>query len=130
VKEALYNLPKTLHETYERMLSGIEKRSSKDALILLRWLAYKRSPSSLSELAKAIVIDPAEDGSVDVDDRGSLEDSLDILSGLVQAEGVNDDHDETKDSGLDDSDSKERDEDITHRIQHIGKDTRARLAHF
>ena len=130
MKEALFNLPETLNETYERMLTRIEKRSRKDALVLLRWLAYAHSPPSLGELAEARVIDPEGDGSVDVDDRGGVEDTLDILSGLVTVEGVDDDDDETRDLGLDDSDSKKRHTDITHRIQQVDKDTRVKFAHF
>jgi hypothetical protein len=112
------------------MLTGIEKVSRKDALVLLRWLAFSRSPLSLGELAEARIVDPVGDGSVDVDDRGGLQDSLDILSGLVTVERDDDDHDETRDLGLDDSDSKERHKDVTHRIQQVEKDTRVRFAHF
>ena len=130
MKEALYNLPENLHETYERMLTGIENRSRKDALVLLRWLAYARSPLSLGELAETRIVDPVGDGSVDADDRGGLEDSLEILAGLIIIEGVSDDHDTTKDIGLDHSDSKGRDQNFTHSIQQVEKDTRVRLAHF
>ena len=128
VKDALYNLPETLHETYERMLTGIDGRSREDALVLLRWLAYARSPPSLGELIEARIIDPAEDGSVDVDDRGGLEDSLDILCGLITVEG-DDDGGATKVSGLDDADPKRRDQSTAHSIRKV-KEARVRLAHF
>ena len=62
--------------------------------------------------------------------RGGLEDSLDILSGLITVEGVGDDHDETLDLGLNDSDFKERDKNVTHSIRQLEKDTRIRFAHF
>ena len=112
------------------MLTGIEKRSRKDALVLLRWLAYARSPPSLGELAEARIIDPAEDGSVNVDDRGGLEDSLDILAGLITVEGVCGGHDASKDLWLDDSDSQELDQNFPHSIRQVEKDIRVRLAHF
>jgi ankyrin repeat protein/catabolite regulation protein CreA len=112
------------------MLMGIERRSREDALVLLRWLAYARSPLSLSELAEARVIDPAEDGSVDVDDRGDLEDSLDILAGLITIEGVDDSHGAAKDSGSNDSVSEEGSQNTAHSIRQVEKDTRVRLAHF
>ena len=40
--------------------------------------------------------DPAEDVAVEIDDRGGLEDSLDILSGLVTIEGTTDDDDDKR----------------------------------
>ena len=130
MKEALSNLPETLDETYERMLTEIEKGSPKDAMVLLRWLAYARSPPSLGELAEARVIDLVGDGSVDADDRGDLEDSLDILSGLVTLEGDGDDQDETRGLELEDSIFKGRDKDTTHAVRQVERDTRIRLAHF
>ena len=130
MKEALFNLPETLDETYERMLTKIEKRSRNDALVLLRWIAYARSPPRLGELAEARIIEPDGDGSVDMDDRGGLEDSLDILSELVTVEGADDNLDETRSSGLGDSDSAAIHKDVTHRIQQVNEDTRVRFAHF
>jgi hypothetical protein len=130
VKAALFDLPDTLDETYERMLTGIEKRSREDALVMLRWLAFARSPLSLAELAEARIVDPVGDGSVDVDDRGGLEDSLDILAGLITVDRNGDDHDLSKHLGLDDSDSKDRNDVIRHPIRQVGKGTMVRLAHF
>ena len=72
MRQALFDLPETLDQTYERMLMGIEKRSRNDALALLRWLAFTHSPLSLNELVEARVIDLVGDGSVDVDDRGGI----------------------------------------------------------
>ncbi|SMR60828.1 unnamed protein product [Zymoseptoria tritici ST99CH_1E4] len=83
VESALYRLPSTLDETYERMLVGIERMYREEALTLLRWLAYARSPPTLGQLAEAAIVDPVEGGSVDFNQRGNLEDTLDILSGLV-----------------------------------------------
>ena len=54
-----------------------------EALVLLRWLAYARTPPTLSELAEASIVDPAGQGVVDISNRGGLEDVLEILSGLV-----------------------------------------------
>lgn len=65
------------------MLYGIEERYRTEALTLLRWLAYARSPLTLRELAEAAIIDPSGEGCVDVEERGDLEDTLDILAGLV-----------------------------------------------
>ncbi|KAF2725237.1 hypothetical protein K431DRAFT_216300, partial [Polychaeton citri CBS 116435] len=134
VKEALRNLPNTLDATYVRVLVGIDEIYRTEAFTLLQWLAYAESPPSLAELAEAAIIDPSEGGSVDLDDRGCLEDTLDILSGLVTLVGVDDDegfkdeesqNPDSKTADLDDSDS-----DIASSRPQIGKDTRVRLAHF
>ena len=82
----MLSLPTTLDATYERMLTGIEDVYLEEALVLLRWLAYARSPLSLGELAEATIVDTKSDGFVDVDNRGDVKDTLDILSGLVVLE--------------------------------------------
>ncbi|SMY29321.1 unnamed protein product [Zymoseptoria tritici ST99CH_1A5] len=87
VKDALLSLPSTLDETYERMLTGIEERYREEALTLLQWITYARSPLTLGELAEATIINPEGTGSVDLDERGDIEDTLDILTGLVTVTG-------------------------------------------
>ena len=130
MREALLNLPETLDETYERTLTGVEKRSRKDALVLLRWLAYARSPPSLGELVEARIIDPAEDGSVDVDDRGGIEDALEILSGLAIVETASrNGAEDTKTSKRPLSDRDGIDCKIES-FQHFDKDSKVKLAHF
>ena len=69
--------------------AGIDAEYCREAVILLKWLAYARSPLSLGELAEVMVID-SEDRTVDTADRGSPEDTLDILSGLVTIIGNRD----------------------------------------
>lgn len=64
VEAALCDLPDTLDKTYERILTGNEKRSRKDALVLLRWLTFASSPLSLGELAEVRIIDLEGDGRV------------------------------------------------------------------
>ena len=82
----MLSLPATLDATYERMITGIEDVYRKEAVVLLRWLAYARTPLSLGELAEAAIVDPKCDDSVDVDNPGDVEDTIDILSGLVVLE--------------------------------------------
>nr|POE79016.1 vegetative incompatibility protein het-e-1 [Quercus suber] len=82
IRKALYNLPATLDETYARIITGIGEAYRSDALTLLRWLAYARSPPTLGQLAETVIIDIEAD-RVNIDDRGSLEGTLNILSGLV-----------------------------------------------
>ena len=131
MKEALRHLPATLDATYERMLTGIEEMFRMEALTLLRWLAYAKSPLSLGELAEATVINPAVNGVVDVDNRGSLEDTLDILSGLVTAVRLDsDDADEGVAPRLEIPDSEDIDTGFAHPGQQFKKGTKVRLAHF
>jgi hypothetical protein len=79
----LLSLPTTLNATYERILTGIGETLRREALLLLRWLAYTQSPPSLSELAKATIINPIGANSIDVGNRRGIEDTLEILSRLV-----------------------------------------------
>ena len=133
VRTALRALPSTLDETYERILTGINKIYRDDALVLLRWLAYARSPPTLGELVEATIIDLSGEGFVNIDDRGGLEDTLDILSGLVTVEGVDDDDSEGFDIKDDDSDKDEHQYLIAaySGSRHcIDEYTMGRLAHF
>ena len=149
MKEALLALPATLDETYERMLIGIDPMFRKEATTLLQWLAYAQSPPTLGELAEASIIDVVGEGSVDVDNRGSFRDTLEILSGLVTC-GKYDKGDEDddildyEDEGYEvsDEESDEESEDsetegsnsnnvfATWSGQKIGKSSKVRLAHF
>ncbi|KAK5113651.1 hypothetical protein LTR62_003278 [Meristemomyces frigidus] len=97
IAEALHSLPATLDATYNRMLRRIEIPYRQEAIVLLQWLAYAESPPSLGELAEATIIDPTGEGCVEVAERGGLEDTLEILSGLVVILG-----DEAEDNEIDD----------------------------
>ncbi|KAI7467228.1 hypothetical protein KC351_g14133 [Hortaea werneckii] len=92
IEDVLRTLPKTLDETYDRMLCAIEERYRPEALTLLRWITYSKVPLTLEELAEAAIVDPSGEGTVDIDNRGDIEDSLDILSGLVMVYGADDGH--------------------------------------
>ncbi|KAK3613520.1 hypothetical protein LTR56_027832 [Elasticomyces elasticus] len=92
IQATLRNLPATLYETYDRILLSIEKDVRGEALNLLRWVAYAKSPRSLGELVEANIIDLTGSGIADFADRGDLEDSLAILSGLVTIVATDDDH--------------------------------------
>ena len=72
-------------------------------------MAYARSPPTLSELAEASIIDLSSEGSIQVDDRGGLQDTLEILGELVTC-GKSDDNDDNDD---DDNDYDDYDDDIS-----------------
>ncbi|KAK3612994.1 hypothetical protein LTR22_028355, partial [Elasticomyces elasticus] len=91
IEATLQSLPATLYVTYDRILLSIEKDVRGEALNLLRWVAYAKSPRSLGELVEANIIDLTGSGIVDFADRGDLEDSLAILSGFVTIVATDDD---------------------------------------
>jgi hypothetical protein len=86
VRQVLKTLSPTLDATYTRMLTRIKKMYHEEALTLLRWLAYARSPPTLAELVNAAIIDLDEEGSIDTGERGGLRGALNILFGLVTIE--------------------------------------------
>ncbi|RMY83156.1 hypothetical protein D0861_07560 [Hortaea werneckii] len=102
IEDVVKTLPKTLDETYDRMLCAIEERYRPEALTLLRWITYSTRPLTLGQLAEAAIIDPSDGGTVDVENRGDIEDSIDILSGLIltyeEDDGYGADDDEEDDS--------------------------------
>ena len=84
---ALRSLPKTLDETYARILCNIPDEYSDYAVRILRWLAYVKAPMRLEELSELIAVNPLGDILFDADikflDAGYL---LDIFPGLLQVE--------------------------------------------
>jgi hypothetical protein len=133
VKAALLALPATLDETYERMLLNIGVDDQTYALTLLRWLAYSQTPLSLNEVAEISTIFPGEDSVdddiVDTNNRGGLEDVLDILAGLVVTIRPGNENATDENLSLGDVDQGDDDvDDFSRRL--IKKDTKIRLAHF
>jgi ankyrin repeat domain-containing protein 50 len=86
VEAALHAAPTSLNETYERMLSSIDERDRLEALVLLRWVAYAKSPLTLGELAEATIVDRSAEGSVDISNKGGWNDTLRILAGFLTIE--------------------------------------------
>jgi ankyrin repeat protein len=134
VKLALEALPATLDETYTRMLLGIEEIYHQQALTLLQWLAYARSPPTLGELVEATITDPIEESCIDVENRGDIEDTLNILSGLVttQEKRVPYYQGDAKigSSVSDVSSVPSGHANITHQRRSLSANTVVRLAHF
>jgi ankyrin repeat protein len=118
------------------MLMGIEVMYYQHALTLLQWLAYARSPPTLGELVEAAITDPIRESSIDVENRGDFEDTLNILSGLITAEesqGVDSESDfeiESRTSNVSVSSPKNDQADAGHDHRNLSSSTRVRLAHF
>ena len=84
MKQTLNTLPRTLDETYDRMLLNIDRTYHKEALSALMWLLFSERPLSLSELAEAMVINDSAEPAFNPSDRlFSPESALTILSSLV-----------------------------------------------
>ncbi|KAI9871309.1 MAG: hypothetical protein M1830_003043, partial [Pleopsidium flavum] len=57
LQRALRSLPKTLDETYTRILAKINENDCQDALNVLQWLSFSIRPVRLDEVAEALSID-------------------------------------------------------------------------
>src|SRR5438552_1971823 len=57
LRKALRSLPKTLEETYMRILLEIDEEYQQDAIKILRWIAFSARPLQLREVAEVIAID-------------------------------------------------------------------------
>ncbi|KAK7187899.1 ankyrin repeat protein [Paraphaeosphaeria sporulosa] len=78
LRKSLTTLPKTLDQTYDRILSAISEEDSEYAMRILRWLTFSARPLSVEEVAEVVAIDVTRDPAFDRDEM--LEDTLDVLS--------------------------------------------------
>ncbi|KAI1580556.1 Ank-2 multi-domain protein [Pyrenophora tritici-repentis] len=84
LRKSLATLPRTLDQTYDRILSAISEEYSEYAMRILQWLTFSERPLSVEEIAEVVAIDVARDPAFDRDEV--LEDpleALDICSSLV-----------------------------------------------
>ena len=72
------SLPKTLDDTYERILCNIDEDHAEDALKVLQWLAFSARPLELQEVAEATAI--TLDGLPRFDPEDRLRHPTDILA--------------------------------------------------
>lgn len=91
-------MPKTLHETYNRILQGIESaRQRQDAIKALRWLYFSDIPLYLSEIIEVLAIENRESGGFCPDER--LPDPADIMvicSSLISCSEIDEETRETR----------------------------------
>ncbi|CAN9361213.1 unnamed protein product [Alternaria alternata] len=84
LRESLASLPRTLDQTYDRILTAISEEHSEYAMRILQWLTFSAQPLSVEEVAEVVAIDVARDPAFDRDEV--LEDpleALDICSSLI-----------------------------------------------
>ncbi|KAJ5776749.1 NACHT nucleoside triphosphatase [Penicillium nucicola] len=85
MEEVLVSLPRTLNETYQRMITSIPAERKNDAIRLLQFLVHSKEPLKLAE-AKEIIATPIENGSQGFNIKRRLFCETDILGycpGLV-----------------------------------------------
>ncbi|KAL6716780.1 hypothetical protein ACLMJK_004692 [Lecanora helva] len=94
LKRALSTLPKTLDETYERILQAIETPENRqDAIKALRWLCFSAVPLDSSQIIEVLAIENGDNGGFDPDER--LPDPADIrviCSSLISCDKSDDSH--------------------------------------
>ncbi|KAH9207858.1 hypothetical protein DL95DRAFT_312889, partial [Leptodontidium sp. 2 PMI_412] len=100
LRKALNSLPKTLDETYARILLSIDEDYSQDTFRILQWLMYSARPLRIEELVEVIAIDTKQSRFNPKNRLPDPRDLLTICSSLVTtaAVTVNDDngaHNET-----------------------------------
>src|ERR1700737_3999508 len=79
LRKQLKSLPKTLDDTYARILDSIDKEDNgKDAFKVLQWLAYSAQPLRIEEIVEVIAIDIKDNHLFDPENR--LPDPQDILT--------------------------------------------------
>lgn len=92
--KTLSSLPKTLDETYERILRDLESTDQLEyAIKALRWLCFSMRPLSLAEMVEILAIETGDQGGFDPEDR--LPDPMDIrvvCSSLIDLEHGKDDN--------------------------------------
>ena len=84
LRKALTTLPRSLHDTYARILCDIDKDYQQYALHILQWLAFSELPLRLKEIAEVIAIDVNETPQFDPQRRlPDPRDVVEICSSLI-----------------------------------------------
>jgi hypothetical protein len=78
LRKSLATLPRTLDQTYDRILSSISEEYSEYAMRILQWLTFSARPLSVDEIAEVVAIDVARD--LAFDRAEVLEDPLEALN--------------------------------------------------
>jgi hypothetical protein len=84
VRKALQELPRTLDDTYNRILDNIPEEYRKEAICVMRLLAVSFRPLTIEEVAEATAVD-VENEEFDTENRlRNPEVILEICSSLVK----------------------------------------------
>ena len=82
IRTTLRSLPKSLDDTYARILNNINNEYREDARRALTWLAFSRRPLRLSEIAEAAVLDSVPEFNPD-ERYQDMRSVLEVLGSLV-----------------------------------------------
>ncbi|KAH7074055.1 hypothetical protein FB567DRAFT_188329 [Paraphoma chrysanthemicola] len=84
LRKSLATLPRTLDQTYERILSAISEDDCAYAIRILQWLTFSARPLTVEEVAEVVAIDVEREPAFDRDEvlADPLE-ALEICSSLV-----------------------------------------------
>ncbi|KAH7069938.1 hypothetical protein BKA63DRAFT_569533 [Paraphoma chrysanthemicola] len=84
LRKSLATLPRTLDQTYERILNAISEEDCAYAIRILQWLTFSARPLAVEELAEVVAIDVEREPAFDRDEvlADPLE-ALEICSSLV-----------------------------------------------
>jgi hypothetical protein len=84
LRKTLASLPKTLDNTYARILCNIDEEHTVNTLKILQWLAYSARPLQLGEIAEVIAVDTESNPRFDTKRRfPEPRDILTICTSLV-----------------------------------------------
>ena len=84
LRKVLATLPRTLNDTYARILCGMDAEYRQYALHLLQWLAFSEQPLRLEELAEVLAIDVNNTPKFDPQRRlADPHDIVEICSSLI-----------------------------------------------
>ncbi|MCJ1246834.1 hypothetical protein MMC30_004043 [Trapelia coarctata] len=87
LRKALASLPKTLDDTYARILQNIDEDYKEYVVKILQWLAFSTRLLQVKEVAEVLAVDAEADPRFDPDRRLSEpKDILEICSSLVSIE--------------------------------------------
>jgi hypothetical protein len=78
LRKSLASLPRTLDQTYDRILTAISEEYAEYAMRILQWLTFSARPLSVEEVTEVVAIDVARDVAFDRDEV--LEDPLEALN--------------------------------------------------
>jgi ankyrin repeat protein len=79
LKKALTRLPRTLNETYDRILAAIDEDDKRSAISLLQWLAFSFRTISTEEAVEVLATDPDAIDEPRFDKGRRLRDPRDII---------------------------------------------------
>ncbi|GAB7325504.1 hypothetical protein MBLNU13_g09513t1 [Cladosporium sp. NU13] len=84
IHQTLHEMPRTLDETYSRILLGIDEKYQVQARLVLQWLSLSSKPLSFSQIADICVTNVDRRPFVQEVDRKPMEGIIVVLSALVQ----------------------------------------------